>query len=98
MNYSMLAPNEILRIAQPVTDLEVALFEIASDTLEGKVEELQEMAGKYEDIDAENDDLRYQVNELEDSLADIKHEIKTAIELIAEGNVDKAKKALEDLC
>ncbi len=74
MNYNLLNTSEILRIAQPETDLEIRLIEILNDDAlqsDDLAEEVRGLQSEMEDMYS-NDEGRGMISDLEDRDEDIK--------------------------
>jgi len=91
MNYSILNRQEVLRLAEPETDLEIALVKI----LEGEVDDLQAAIDNYASIEddlgdeEENSrDLSNQVDDLEEKVDDLDEYNGKLKSLLDEHNID----------
>lgn len=88
MNYNMLTNKEILRIAEPETDLEKRLLTLAQDVEDNEGEmnlQLSEEVGNLEDTVR---DLEEQVSSQDDEIAVLENNIEELKSLLDDNNID----------
>jgi len=88
MNYNMLTNKEILRIAEPETDLEIRLIALAEDmeNNEGQMNmQLSEEVGELEDQVRE---LESEKSSLDDDISDLETEAKRLEKLLDDNNIE----------
>ncbi len=79
MNYNMLTNEEILRIADPKTDLEKRLLTLVDEKYSEDSQRVEEaecnfetLKAEYDDLDSHNDDLTDGLNDLNDLIDKLK--------------------------
>lgn len=93
MDYSILNQKEILKWAEPKTDLEVALYKIIYDGLEGcdELEErIESLMGELDDADEKYEDADHRLVQAQD-LA------RKAMDLIGHQNLFNRKEVIDCL-
>ena len=91
MNYGMLNKQEILRIAQPETELEVKLFEILTDGFDEDERELEAARSEIEEYSSQADDLENQISNLDTDNDNLTEKVEALVALLDENEIDHSE-------
>lgn len=97
MNLLGLTADEVLRVCVPETELEKRLYEIATDRIDSDKEELERLTAVNEDLDAEIQQASEDLTDCQGIIHDAKRDIRSAIDLLDEKDIEAAIKLLEGI-
>lgn len=88
MNYNMLTNKEILRIAEPETDLEKRLMTLVEDMDRSDSDEVEQLTAEVGSLENEVTSLESSNSSLDDDVSDLEGEVKRLKKLLDDNDIE----------